>query len=135
MDSARSQGEVWLHRAILRGARVLVLEDESLIALDIEQVCRDFGAGDVVVARTVDGAEGEALAGAFDIVVLDLMLAGHSTVGFASRLSARGIPFVFTTGYSDVEPMLGDLAGAQVVEKPFLTETLVTAIAAALERG
>lgn len=119
---------------LLKGLRVLVLEDEILIALDLEQICRDLGADDVVIARSLDDAN--ALAGVvFDIAVLDVMLAGSSTVGFASGLREKGVPFVFTTGYIDPERFLGDLSDVQIVEKPFSSEALVAAIARVLEPG
>ena len=89
----------------LEGLRVLVLEDEVLIALDLEQACRDLGAAEVIVARTLDEAETAASA-VLDVAVLDIMLAGRSTVEFAAGLSARGIPFVFATGYTDADRLM-----------------------------
>lgn len=41
----------------LDGLRILVLEDEFLIAMDVEQICRDYGASDVIIARTIEEAE------------------------------------------------------------------------------
>lgn len=117
----------------LEGLRVLVLEDEVLIALDLEQACRDLGAAEVIVARTLDEAETAASA-VLDVAVLDIMLAGRSTVEFAAGLSARGIPFVFATGYTDADRLIGDMADVEIVDKPFSTEALVRAIARAMER-
>lgn len=118
----------------LAGLRVLILEDEVLIAMDLEQVCRELGAADVAVARTLDEAETAAGAG-FDAAVLDIMVAGRSTIEFATRLFARGVPVVFATGYSDAERLVEALAGVQIVDKPFSRDMLVEAIARALERG
>lgn len=122
----------------LEGLRVLILEDEVLIALDLEQACRDFGAAEVVIARTLD--EAAAIDVAFDVAVLDVMLDGRSTLVFAAGLSARGVPFVFATGYGDIERLLGesgemlDIADVQVVDKPFASDALVRAIITAIER-
>ncbi len=118
----------------LAGLRVLILEDEVLIAMDLELVCRELGAADVAVARTLDEAEAAACAG-FDAAVLDIMVAGRSTIEFATRLFARGVPVVFATGYSDAERLVEALAGVQIVDKPFSRDMLVEAIARALERG
>lgn len=118
----------------LAGLRVLILEDEVLIAMDLEQVCRELGAADVAVARTLDEAEAVVGAG-FDAAVLDIMVAGRSTIEFATRLFARGVPVVFATGYSDAERLVEALAGVQIVDKPFSRDMLVEAIARALERG
>lgn len=119
---------------LLKGRRVLVMEDEILIALDLEQICRDLGADDVTTVRGLDDVAAAGTAGAaFDVVVLDLMLAGRSTVEFARGLREKGIPFVFTTGYSDVEGVLEHLAGVPIVDKPFSSAALAMAIAQALE--
>ena len=118
----------------LKGARILVVEDEVLIAMDIEQICREWGADDIVVARSLDRAQAEAQAGPFDLVVLDLFLSGETTVEFAADLTAGGTPFVLTSGYADAEALLGATAGRPIVEKPFLAETLVAAMAQAIGR-
>ena len=118
----------------LKGLRVLILEDEILIALDLEQVCRDFGADEVIVARSLDEIAAEGPAGAaFDVAVLDLMLGGRSTIDFASDLFAKGIPFVFATSYGDAEQLLAHLPDVQIVDKPFSSEALVGAILKAME--
>lgn len=120
----------------LAGLRVLILEDEVLIAMDLELVCRELGAADVAVARTLDEAEAAVSGGGgFDAAVLDIMVAGRSTIEFATRLFARGVPVVFATGYSDAERLLEALAGVQIVDKPFSRDMLVEAIARAMERG
>ena len=116
----------------LKGLRVLILEDEILIALDLEQIFRDLGVEDVIVARNLDDVDAEAT---FDVAVLDLMLAGRSTVEFASVLFAKGVPFVFATGRSDAAQLLSDLPDVPIVDKPFSNEALVRAIAKAMTRG
>lgn len=120
----------------LAGLRVLILEDEVLIAMDLELVCRELGAADVAVARTLDEAEAAVSGGTgFDAAVLDIMVAGRSTIEFATRLFTRGVPVVFATGYSDAERLVEALAGVQIVDKPFSRDMLVEAIARAMERG
>jgi len=116
----------------LKGLRVLILEDEILIALDLEQLFRDLGVEEVVVARNLDDIDAE---GAFDVAVLDLMLAGRSTVEFASVLFAKGVPFVFATGRSDTAQLLASLPGVPIVDKPFSNEALVRAVAKAMKPG
>lgn len=124
-----------MHGATLQGLRVLVLEDEVLIALDLEQMCRDFGAKEVTVVRDLESIPPDALSGGLiDVVVLDIMLAGHSTIDFAAKLMERVIPFVVTTGYSDAEGLLAGLSGVEIVEKPYSSEALVGALAKAVKR-
>lgn len=115
----------------LKGLRALVLDDEVLIALDVEQILRDLGADDVIVAHSLDAVDAGA---EFDIAILDLMLGGCSTVAFASTLFAKGVPFVFATGRSDVAQFLEDLPGVPAVGKPFSSEALIDAVAQALRR-
>ena len=71
---------------MLEGLRILVLEDEFLIAMDVEQLCRDHGAVEVIVARSLeeiaDGLD-------FDAAIVDVLLGGVSTFGFAARLKER----------------------------------------------
>ncbi|MGT2464712.1 hypothetical protein ACVOMV_03395 [Mesorhizobium atlanticum] len=88
--------------ALLDGLRILVLEDEFLIAMDVEQLCRDHGAAEVTIAREIAEIDGQALSARFDAAVVDLMLGGVSTLDFAVRLRSEGIPFVFASGYSDL---------------------------------
>ncbi|RVC73273.1 response regulator, partial [Mesorhizobium sp. M2A.F.Ca.ET.046.02.1.1] len=81
--------------ALLDGLRILVLEDEFLIAMDVEQLCRDHGAAEVTIAREIVEIDGQALSARFDAAVVDLMLGGVSTLDFAARLRSEGVPFVF----------------------------------------
>ena len=61
---------------ILEGLKVLVLEDELLIAMDVEQLCLDHGASAVTVARTLSEVPGED---EFDTAMVDVLLDGVST--------------------------------------------------------
>jgi DNA-binding response OmpR family regulator len=115
----------------LAGRRVLVLEDEFLIAMDIEQLCRDQGAEDVVILRSLDETA-EAVAQRFDVAVLDLMLDGESTIGFARELRERGVPFVIASGYADFDEVAAAVPGVTVVGKPYDGAELMDAVAAAL---
>lgn len=110
-----------------KGLRVLILDDEALIALDLEQFFRDRGAEDVVTAYSLDGVDA-----AFDLVVLDVTLGGHSTVEFASGLFARGVALVFVTGVDDAAQLLAGMPGVPVVDKLSSPEVLAEAVAAAL---
>ena len=73
--------------------RILVLEDEFLIAMDVEQLCRDHGAADVIIKRSLDELERAQLAD-FDVAIVDLMLAGDLDARFARNVwRTRGQPF------------------------------------------
>ncbi len=119
----------------LQGLRLLLLEDEILIAMDVEQLCRDNGAEDVVTIRDLAQIEPDGLAGRFDAAIVDLMLGGESTLDFAKRLVEQNLPFVIASGYSFSEEIKSELVGIAVVEKPYLGTDLVEALAAACGRS
>lgn len=120
----------------LSGKRILVLEDEFLIAMDVEQLCRECGADDIVILRNLEETGGaEAVAKRFDVAVLDLMLEGRSAVGFAQELLHLGVPFVIASGYSDPDELHSVLPGATVIGKPYSGTVLMDAVIAALDRS
>lgn len=116
---------------MLEGLRILVLEDEFLIAMDVEQLCRDYGAVDVIVARSLEEI-GEELE--FDAAIVDVLLDGVSTFDFAARLKAAGTPFVFASGYTDNAEVAKRFPDVAMVGKPYAGNDLVEAVAAACGR-
>jgi DNA-binding response OmpR family regulator len=119
--------------SLLNGLRVLVLEDEFLIAMDVEQICRDAGARDVIIARTLQEAD-EAGQSGFDAAILDLMIGGTSTSSFAGTLETRGVPFVFASGYGELADVHARFPGVTVVPKPYSGDDLIAALASACGR-
>lgn len=119
----------------LTGMRILVLEDEILIAMDVEQLCREHGADEVVLVHALDEAgKGPKVEGGFDAAILDVALAGRSTLPFAEKLSAAGVPFIFATGHAEAEGLFDAFPGVAVIGKPYgeamMLEALLRAIAA-----
>jgi DNA-binding response OmpR family regulator len=129
---ARHGTELALSR-LLEGMRILLLEDEALIALDVEEQCREQGASTVLIARNLATARSIGIAGQVDAAILEAMLGGEPTTPFARTLKTMGIPFIFATGHVESEDLLASFAGAPVVSKPYggstLIETLLAAIA------
>lgn len=114
---------------LLDGLRILVLEDEVLIAMDVEQLCRDYGASDVIVCRDLAAIQTESLVGSFDAAIIDLMLGGTSTFEFARQLYAQKVPFVFASGYSEAAELEEEFPGVILVNKPYSGIDLVEAVA------
>ncbi|MEO8559870.1 MAG: PAS domain S-box protein, partial [Rhodospirillales bacterium] len=83
----------------LRGKRVLVIEDEALVAMDIESVLSDANMIVVGIAGTVDKARRVMVEQQYDAVLLDGNLAGRPVDELAALLASRGVPFAFATGY------------------------------------
>ncbi|WP_394887406.1 response regulator [Mesorhizobium sp. AaZ16] len=119
---------------LLAGMRILVLEDEVLIAMDVEQLCRDSGAAGVVVARSLAEIDPDRAASEFDAAIVDVMLDGTSTLAFARHIQERNVPFVFASGYTDLDEIFSAFPGVSVVGKPYSGSDLVEAVAAAARR-
>ena len=79
--------------------RVLVVEDEYLVAMMIEDMLVELDCEVVGPANELQEALGLAADGAFDFALLDLNLAGTDSYPVADALTARGIRFAFVTGY------------------------------------
>jgi CheY-like chemotaxis protein len=119
---------------LLADLRILVLEDEFLIAMDIEQLCRDYGAKNVVVVRSPGEIE-QVCPTEFDAAIVDLLLDGVSTLEFAARLRDNRVPFVFASGYTDNVEVSKRFPGVVMVGKPYSGSELIAAVAAACGRG
>jgi len=112
----------------LSGRRVLVVEDEPLIAMDIEQALESAGAS-VVIAATLDEALRLTEQGGLSAAVLDLVLGASDGGALCARLRERAIPFVIYSGRTDIPA--GCHPGA-FVSKPAHPEALLQAIASVL---
>ncbi|MCO6389781.1 response regulator [Aliihoeflea aestuarii] len=120
----------------LKDLRILVMEDEFLIAMDVEQICHDHGAEEVVILRTLKELDDRTIIErGISVAVVDVMLAGESTVEFARSLRDRRVPFVFATGYAENEHLFEAFPGIRVVGKPYSGPTLITAIVEAMTEG
>ena len=120
---------------LLDGLRILILEDEFLIAMDVEQLCRDSGAADAVIVRDLTEIDRQDGLVGFDAAVVDLMLGGVSTLDFAARLRSAGVPFVFASGYSDADEIRGAFPEIRLVTKPYSGDDLIEAVAVACGRA
>jgi PAS domain S-box-containing protein len=96
----------------LTGRRVLLVEDELLVAMEMEEALRDLGCEVLGPAATVEEALrlAQSEAGRIDAAVLDINLAGRPSFPVADLLAGRGVPVVFATGYGDLPD--GRSAGA-----------------------
>lgn len=113
---------------LAKGCRVLIVEDEIIVALFMEDMLGELG---YEVAGVVCHVE-EALARPqdFALAVLDVHLNGKEVFPFADRLAERGTPFVFATGYG-ARGVPERFAGRPILAKPFAPADLK----AALERA
>ena len=107
----------------LAGRRVLLIEDEPLVVLDLSCEIEEAGAEIVGVARTLSDALQLARDVSADLAVLDGNLNGESVVDVAELLSVRGIPFCFVSGYGREHLPLA-FRDVPLVQKPFDPDTL-----------
>lgn len=113
------------------GLRVLVVEDEFLIAAVLQDMLEDATA--VVIGPTVTVADALRLiqTSEIDAAILDMNLNGQWSDPVAEELTARRIPFVFTTGYGMNERTRR--FGARVVGKPYSWDELVDQMTLAIQ--
>ena len=110
------------------GRRVLVVEDEAIVAIFLEEVLEELGHEVAGVVSRLEDAMARANDKDFDLAILDVHLAGVAVYPLADVLAARHIPFVFTTGLGkDVIP--AHLRDRPTLQKPFRAEDLSRTIA------
>lgn len=113
--------------------RILVLEDDALIALDIEQALMGMGDVDVSVAHRLEAGIALLDAHSFDLAILDVDLGKDNSIALAERLARDGKPYLFLTGYRSSRAH--EIAADRLLEKPFATEDLAAMAARLLGRG
>lgn len=105
------------------GLRVLLVEDEPLIAIDGDDTLRAMGVDDVVCVRSVTEGMIALDAKTFHAALLDLRLGQESSIPLAQRLAAMNIPFGFLTGFQD-HAIPQEFRDRPVVVKPFTAAQL-----------
>ena len=119
----------------LRGRRVLVIEDEMLVAMEFEGLLQRQGCAVVGPASTVDRALALLDHDQPDAALLDLNLNGEPATAVAVALKTRGVPFVVVTGYGEAQSSGPELRGAPRVDKPVNHQELVRALARVMDAG
>ena len=121
--------------SLVSGKRCFVLDDEFLIALDIQQILERAGAS--LVTSVASAAEATVLLGRelkFDLAVLDVKLGSveRNSLDVAALLQTQGVPFVFLTGMRADDMHAKKFPNAPVIEKPYDAATLLRAVQHAL---
>jgi len=111
----------------------LVVEDDSIIRLDLEETLRGFGLRMVHGASTLDAAMRIVQGAEIRFAVLDYELGRGNTVAVAETLVARGIPAVFLTAHGSEIELPPGLSHLKVIAKPFSSAALAEALIAAFE--
>jgi CheY-like chemotaxis protein len=103
--------------------QVMIVEDEMLVALDLQESVKALGYAVVGpygrLSEAIEGAAHQPI----DFAILDLNLNGEMTYDLAAQLEKRGIPIVFTTGYES-DAINGRLSNCRVLNKPVVKDAL-----------
>lgn len=100
------------------GRTALLVEDNMLLAMDLSQTLTRLGAGKVRTASSLKDGMELARSGYIDFAVIDVSLRGEPCFPIADRLKARGIPFVFVSGYNSNVEMLAAHRDVPLLSKP-----------------
>jgi CheY-like chemotaxis protein len=114
------------------GRHILVVEDEMMILMMMEEMLADLGAS-VTAAATIGQALAKIHGQVFDAATLDLNLDGDESYPVADTLAERGVPFVFSTGYSQ-DSLRDGYRDRLVLRKPFKPRDLVDTVTRLLSR-
>jgi DNA-binding response OmpR family regulator len=107
-----------------RHRRILILEDEPMLAFAIEESLIEAGFGIAGVTGELATALAIIGSGVCDAAILDVNLSGVSAGPAASALASRGLPFLILSGYtSDQQPSA--FAGAARLQKPCRPDRLI----------
>lgn len=115
-------------------AQVMLLEDQLLIAMDVEAMLEESGFRHVSLARNVAQALDLIAAGKVELAMLDVNLGSETSIPVAEELRRLGIPFVFATGYDENSALPDTMRDVLVVRKPYDSDNLIAALTTAFHR-
>jgi CheY-like chemotaxis protein len=115
------------------GKRALVVEDNALVSIMMQDMLEELGCAISGIAGALDEAIGMAADLDCDFAILDLNIDGEVSYPVADALAARGIPFIFATGYSSSK-LPDRFASACRIGKPFVMAELERAMGETLLR-
>jgi CheY-like chemotaxis protein len=115
----------------LEGCRIFVVEDESVITMLLQDMFEELQCEVVSLASRFQDALEKANTQSFEVAILDVNLNGQRTFPIAEALIARGLPFVFATGYG-AAAVPETFRDAPVLQKPFRLADLENAVRTAL---
>jgi DNA-binding response OmpR family regulator len=107
--------------------RILIVEDDPMLALDLEELIVDAGFKIAAIAGKLEKAFALIESGGFDAAIVDANLAGVSASPLASAMTARSLPFIVLSGYSS-EQLQGAFPGALFLQKPSRPAQIIQAL-------
>ncbi|WP_395397265.1 response regulator [Novosphingobium sp. BL-8A] len=113
--------------SLLTGQHVLIVEDEAIVAILLEDIVEEIGCTIVGPVSKVAHALAALEADRVDAAILDVNLAGEWSYPIADALAARGVPYMFVTGYGEAG-IEAAYRRQPVVQKPFTRASLERAL-------
>ena len=117
----------------LRNRRILVIEDEVLVAMDVAEILAEQGCEVMELAATIESARAAIALNNFDAALLDANLGGSPVDELAAALTRLNIPFAFLTGYGR-ESLPEAFRHAPLVSKPYSESELLSTLVACLSK-
>ena len=121
-------------RSATQAKRILVVEDELMIRMLLEDMLGELGYTVAAEAGRIEEALEAAKSADFDVAILDVNLNGQPISPVADALVARGMPFVFATGYGE-RGLPEPYRDRPTLKKPFQMEGLKQMLQSALDAG
>jgi CheY-like chemotaxis protein len=113
---------------VLRGRLIMIVEDEMLVAMELESLVADYGCDVIGPVPTAQRALALLEEQEPDAAILDVNLNGTTAAPVAAALSERGVPFLLATGYREAQALRPEFQGVPRVDKPVRHEYLVCAL-------
>jgi DNA-binding NarL/FixJ family response regulator len=108
----------------IRGRRILIAEDEAMIALDLESFLQDLGCEIIGPVANVEDVVQQFEAHHPDGALLDINLRGKQVFAVLPQLIEQGLPVIITSGYDDIALIPQDFRALPRISKPFNQATL-----------
>jgi DNA-binding response OmpR family regulator len=119
----------------LRGARVLIVEDDALLLMELESILLEAGAVIAGCCRTLKEGLAAANSDGVAVAILDVRLGRDTIAPVARKLASRGTPFLFYTGQVETDPILAEWTDRTILTKPAQPSVIVAAVANLLRRS
>src|SRR5262245_54891329 len=116
----------------LAGKRILIVEDEAILALNYAELLRSVGAEIVAISRSADEAIDRVRQNDIDVVVLDFVLEDENSGRLQTALKAKGIPYVVVSAYP--RPLIRTGGEDEILSKPVSPDVLCSSVADACRR-
>ncbi|MEM7729910.1 MAG: HWE histidine kinase domain-containing protein, partial [Pseudomonadota bacterium] len=129
----RLVGTIGKVETVAADRRVLLVEDNVVLAMDMVQSLTELGASSVETCSTIAEAQRHVDHGTFDFAVLDMNLRGVVSFDLARTLKAQGTPFLFVTGYGSGMDVPAELRSTRILTKPIDDVSLSQAIGSILK--